>query len=480
MCQACADAKDAGATSEASFVLTGFPTGTEWMGRRFPRAPAEAKGGVMRSFGFGAEAEGSGRFGATAKSPTAAAFRARAIAAAVELREAHATSRVAAAGVTVGLEVPWAEIVGRGSGKSSSHYIDDGGPDEVDLETLGTFIDMHSHNFCATESDWELTASGYPTFAATQTDQRIDWLADLYDSGVTLMAISGMVDTTAGDGSITDGRTLDDITLHAVDRYPDFLLPFLRGFDLSDPDAPSYIADRLADGEFLGVGELFVHGYSDFEDTDALVAIFAEAAAAGVPVLVHWEFGSMNDRNTTWTTEDCYNHLLAVLDQFPNEPILGYRTESPDDPVPVKVIIAHCGAGPNINSETIEQYTIWLDTLLSDSYPNVYFDLSGMQIEGVVSQLFRGDGTLTELGVLLLDRMGTKPSRFLLGVDTENRFEEDVKIDGHWGAKHYAASVQNYRDFITHDGILDVEHLALIRGWNAFFALFVRANAPMM
>jgi hypothetical protein len=128
----------------------------------------------------------------------------------------------------------------------------------------------------------------------------------------------------------------------------------------------------------------------------------------------------------------------------------------------------------------IDQYTLWLDELLSDDYPNVYFDLSGMQIEGVATQLLADDGRPTPLGTLLLTKMQEKPSRFLLGVDTENRFEEDMEIGGHWGAKHYARSVQNYRDFITYGGLLSEEDLALIRGWNAFFALFVKANAPVM
>lgn len=310
-----------------------------------------------------------------------------------------------------------------------------------------TRYDIHSHNFCASENDWEAARDQYASTgtylaaADNETEARIDRLYAMKADGIDLMAVSGMHDFDLPDTGV-DGAVLDDITSHAWNKYPSYILPFVRGFELGDATAPAYVESWLAAG-FVGVGELFPHGHgSDFDDAHgfagavaSLEAIFDVARRYGVPVTVHWEIGRVadpTDKNPSPSTAaDNYAQLIEMLTYF--ECFLW----SGD----FRLILAHCGAGPSpyrMYGTELTDYETRLDDLLAN-YPGVYFDIAGMA--GVVPDICDGSGNPNAIGELLLDRMALYPTRFMVGIDTQARSDGE--------ATTYSASIPVYSAFLA-------------------------------
>ncbi len=333
----------------------------------------------------------------------------------------------------------------------------------------GDYFDMHSHNFCSTYTDWALAEGGA---AGTETENRADSLHSLHDYGVGCMVISGQADTGAGSDPITDYATMNDVTLFVTALYPDYFVPFLQVIPKDgafDSTAAEYVAARLEDG-FQGLGELFIHGHhGNVNDLEPLTSMCRAAAARGVPVQCHWEIGNVDD-STVRTAEENYLQLVALLNAFPNVPIAGYTTYSEDEPVPLKFILCHCGAGAGDMESTSSTFSDYKDRVeyLLTNYPNVYFDLAGMQIGGV-QQLYTSPGrvdTPTALGEFLLAKMADFPTRFLVGIDTNLSAST---------AASYGNSVANYGAFLGLGSLLPADQY-LIQVANGFVVLYTTAS----
>ncbi len=305
-----------------------------------------------------------------------------------------------------------------------------------------SYVDVHSHLFASNTSDWGWTQfwDAFGAVPSTSTVERIERLYSLEAYGVTRMAISGMYDDTSreylfyieGFGGFilydgVDGTDLDDMVLYAASLYPDYFVPFVRGFaqelDLASPWTQIYVRAAVVSGGFQGVGELIIHGHgADYTDTDALEATCESAFYGDTPILLHWEFIGCAAEDTNYT------QLLDLIGRFADVPS--------GDAV---FIIAHCGLGPD--PVDLTKYEARLDELLA--YERVYFDFSGMQV-GATQKLMYWDGAawqLTLVGELILEKMATSSDRFMFGIDAETRTDTRLFAD-------YTASVAAYEAFL--------------------------------
>lgn len=318
--------------------------------------------------------------------------------------------------------------------------------------SAGEYIDVHAHDFCSSEGDW--------TGTREDTDYRLGLLYGLRSAGIDRMVISGFADDkrlTGDDGTpILDDQRIDEVTEYASDRYYDYFIPFVRVFEFDDPDAPDYVESFLAAG-FAGVGELILHGHGfDFnEPTDVLIDVCRVAVKYDVPVLVHCDMGNVDDPTVRGAGEN-FSQLMEVLSAFPAEDpevvstgVFDTNTSiaNNSESKPLKLILAHCGVGPNdvMEAGPLFAWTERIDFLLMN-YPQVSFDLSGMQLDQVFDspschQLFDpSSGTLTAIGKALLERILRWPTRFMFGTDMESRA-------GYY-ATAYSRSVPLYDEFL--------------------------------
>lgn len=245
----------------------------------------------------------------------------------------------------------------------------------------------------------------------------------------------------------------------ALQRKKESLMSFLRGFKLGDVDGAAHAESWLAAG-FMGIGELIVHGHGqDFDDAHGFAGsvgwlknIFEVASRYHVPVLVHWEIGRVMgtpDNPNPSSPSDNDAQLLEVLSAY--ECVL--RTGE------LKVILAHCGAGPEpyqMQGQALTDYLQRLDYLLQ-TYMWVYFDVAGML--GLVGDLGDIYGTPNSFGQLILDRMGLYPTRFMIGLDTEAK--DDNK------ALAYKDSIVIYEAFLSSKtGTLSIAQQSWMWGHN--------------
>ena len=339
------------------------------------------------------------------------------------------------------------------------------------------YVCAHSHAKPTTVADFVNTLDPFYR-GTTEIDERLTRLHDMRaENGIDQLVLSVM----AGEDvdAALEGYPLDVVALYARFFEPDFFLPFVRGFDI---DAPNLAWIELClKQNFRGIGELFCYGYSnELGGPATLVEVLRVAARYFVPVAVHWEFGNRNpdpppssddpmpppprtEMAVTW------ERLTWLLNQFPNLPLETYARGSEDDPLPVKVIICHCGSGPLAEDEAlVPEYAARLDTLLS-VYPNVYFDLAGMQgPEGAV--LYRLDGRrpiLTALGAVIADRMQRYPERFLFGIDAMSTTAAELD--------RWTGTIPNYTTFLDAGGITDATTVAAYQKQNAYRVLYARA-----
>lgn len=350
--------------------------------------------------------------------------------------------------------------------------------DELTTTFAGDYFDTHSHNFMSTYADWMQVVSRHAP--GTATYERIGWLATFASHGVGKMVISGMVDSTSGADPVADSFTTNLITSYAAGLHPDFFVPFVQVLPGEiDSSAASLVAAMLAAG-FEGVGELIVHGHgTDINDNSALIAIGRVAAPYGAPMQMHWEFGNVTDWSVRTPAEN-FTQLLAFLDAFPNLPVSGYFYSDPADPIPLKVILCHCGAGPSWPQPPDVQ-AAWEERLLYllKTYVNVYFDLAGMQVT-TGGELYNKTATgIQPLGAFLLDCIASYPTRFLLGYDTETRYATD--IGSYRGVATYIKSIPNYEDFLAMESFtgayLTDAQKGLVRAGNAFNVLYVKPTS---
>lgn len=337
----------------------------------------------------------------------------------------------------------------------------------TELVCDGSYFDMHGHNFCYTYDDWAQVLAGA---TGTVTEQRAGQLYSLKNYGVGCMTVAGMVDIGAGTDAVLDYATVNDITLYVASLHPEFFAPFLQVIPEGGtfaPDAEDYVRDHLADG-FLGVGELFVHGHGgNVNDMVPLLGICKAAASYGVPVQVHWEFGNVDDEGIRTPAEN-FEQLIQLLDQFPNDPIETYTAYSEDSPVPLKLIVCHCGTGPGtMDMVHLTDYMAWMEILLG-RYPNVYFDIAGMQV-GDEHKLFFYEGRrprLSDLGQFLIDKIAQFPTRFMFGIDCENRYSS---------IRMWQNSVTEYGVFLSLGNLSNAEQ-DLVKVGNAFVVLYSKAR----
>lgn len=312
--------------------------------------------------------------------------------------------------------------------------------------SAGEYIDIHGHVFCSSEGDW--------TDTRVDTDYRLSLLYGMRSAGIDRMVLSGFADTSLDDPLIDE--RIDEVTAYASDLYYDFFIPFVRVFEFDDPHAPDYVESYLAAG-FAGVGELILHGHGfDFNESDVLVDICRVAVKYDVPVLVHSDMGNV-DSPTTRSAAQNFDQLIEVLDSFPTEDLEvepsgvfdpSDSAASESNSTPLKLILAHCGAGPTdtMEPEVLAAWAARIDILLMN-YPNVYFDLAGMQLDGrpgtpSCHTLFgRTSGLLTTTGKAILERILKWPTRFMFGTDAESVSATH--------AAAYIASVPLYEEFLN-------------------------------
>jgi hypothetical protein len=226
----------------------------------------------------------------------------------------------------------------------------------------GKIIDVHSH-FYRGEEDFEELLS----------------IKGIYD--IDMMGLSGLT-----------GSQADEQALQAERVFPDHFFLFLRGFDPTWDHAPDYVKGRLSTGEYSGIGELFIHGHGRRIDGDhpVLMKIYRLAAEYRVPVLMHWTFGSMSERERG--TSAVFRSLRHAVQQNPQ----------------TRFILAHCGLGP---LPTRPDYVAAANQLLFD-FPHLSFDISDLH-----DRLFTGRGDLSDFGFELQDMMRKHPNQFLTGFD---------------------------------------------------------------
>lgn len=310
----------------------------------------------------------------------------------------------------------------------------------------GTYFDTHSHNFMSTRSDWASAKAGV---AGTATDARIDWLAGFQAVGVGRMVISAMVDDTSGADPVNDSVTGNEITAYAASRYPDFFVPFVQLFPDEIVRGVAFYVESMLSAGFEGVGELIIHGHgANVNDNTALVEIGKVAAAQGAPMQVHWEIGNVADWGVRTAGEN-FDQLIEFLTHFPAKPINDTTYRSPLGNYTLKVILCHCGAGPNgLATDRFLEYQERMKLLLR-AFPNVYFDIAGMQVTKS-AELYSGT-TPSPLGGFLLDCIVAYPDRFLIGYDTETRFWSSTKVGSqpYWGVEDYLKSVPHYDTFLS-------------------------------
>lgn len=353
--------------------------------------------------------------------------------------------------------------------------------------SAGEYVDIHSHNFCSSVGDW--------TGTREDTRARLALLYDMRSAGVDRMVISGMADTlrlTGDDGTpFLDDQRIDEVTAYASDLYFDFFIPFVRVFQLDDSGSPDYVEAYLAAG-FCGVGELFVHGHgSDLLDLTELTEVCRRAVKYDVPVSVHWEIGNVDSPDTRSAAEN-FSQLLELLDSFPKErvPVItsvldpNGSTASDIGSMPLKLILCHCGVGPgdSMEPDVLARWTERLDLLLMN-YPSVYFDLAGMQLEPPAGRTLPASSQLIDgrtgkptstIGEAILERILKWPTRFMFGMDTENR-------DGSF-TRAYANSVAFYASFLdmgdASAGAIPEAMQSLVKGINALTVLASTYTEP--
>lgn len=335
---------------------------------------------------------------------------------------------------------------------------------------------IHSHLSATTQADYDNTFdSSYA--GTTEIEERIAMLESLQANyGVQRLVVSGLVGGEQGDPAL-DGYPLDLLALYATSLNPDYFVPFLRGFDINAPDL-GWIALGLTLG-FRGIGELLCYGYKNELDSPAsLVGVCRLAAQAYVPVAVHWEIGNRLwgvDEEDRTPSDVAWERLLWLLAQFPRDRLETFVCISDDDPRPFKLILCHGGSGNLADDATlVAQYSARVDQLLT-SYPNVYFDMAGMQgPDGPV--LYKALGTrevLTLLGSALAEKITAHPDRFLFGVDANQAPDEISSSRETFNG--WARSIPNYETYLFLAGITDADTLAMFRYGNAERVLYSRA-----
>ncbi|MCX8043402.1 MAG: hypothetical protein N3B18_04665, partial [Desulfobacterota bacterium] len=136
-----------------------------------------------------------------------------------------------------------------------------------------SFLDIHSHIF--------------------REDQNLQKIVTcMQENGIEKICLSGF-----SYRSVVSGVALDDKIEQAYNEYPDLFIPFLRGFDLQDTAAPSYVREKLAQKKFKGIGELIIngHGIAIAADNKVLMEIYRIAGECAVPVLIHMTIGSNSE-----------------------------------------------------------------------------------------------------------------------------------------------------------------------------------------
>jgi predicted TIM-barrel fold metal-dependent hydrolase len=295
-----------------------------------------------------------------------------------------------------------------------------------------TYFDVHSHHFFSSSSD------DMDSWAA-------DLVAFMDRNGVYRTVISGLsADDAPGPGE------LDDIVLTASDAYSEYFIPFARQFDLESTDAPSEVEAALESG-FQGIGELIVRGHNANHDDMGIISDIARIASDwGVPLLLHWDVGEVDA-----TEVDRSSGLSVSVDTLARRAknlrdLDKLLTRHPD----LKVILAHCGAGParDVWIGRTDRDLIWYeDTVLPTlfDHENLYMDIAGM-FPPRSPDIWRTSPHIdpftklpedhpTAIGRWILDRMGDWGSRILVGFDIEDNSVSAVDSDWDEALPHYVS-----------------------------------------
>jgi hypothetical protein len=169
------------------------------------------------------------------------------------------------------------------------------------------------------------------------------------DAGVTklLLGLHAKHTHLVTAGLPTYSTEHDDWVMGAHSQYPDVIIPLLAGFDPADANAPTYVQQQLATGNWKGIGELDLRNSPKQTTTAAnspiMMQIYALAATYDVPVLMHHQtdYGtdsasgeaelrdafSQNPNTNFITAHSCMLNLLAEYSnvyceyEFPNSEI---------------------------------------------------------------------------------------------------------------------------------------------------------------
>lgn len=112
-------------------------------------------------------------------------------------------------------------------------------------------------------------------------------------AGVSKMAL-GLHARQEPDRDPTYSAEHDTWVLAAYEKYPDFIIPMLAGFDPADANAPTYVEEQLKTGKWQGIGELDLRNSVKKTTTTmndpTMMTIYALAATYDVPVMIHYDF----------------------------------------------------------------------------------------------------------------------------------------------------------------------------------------------
>lgn len=325
-------------------------------------------------------------------------------------------------------------------------------------------FEIHGHHFSPmlASADNFLEAIFGPAVAAVIDLGREQNLASISSGGVTGTVVMGNRDYTY-DNMVRSGPEISEDVFNISSVDPTFFHPFYQFFPDTELTADT-VSDIpcFLDAGFEGIGELYPHAYEfsidDGPELDLLAEVIYEAALAGVPVSMHWNCTSVEsgsgDGPAGRTAADNQASLTLLIDKV--RTLLGGTATA-------KIILCHCGVGPGdpndpdkVSSDDLAVFETWLTTLLTD-YPEVYFDLAGLQVgDGMKKDAYdvlysSTTGDLTDFGTFLAGLIVDYPERFLVGSDVDNRSAtewQDSRANWNWGVDAYVASYDYYRTFL--------------------------------
>lgn len=201
--------------------------------------------------------------------------------------------------------------------QESAPEIETNNGDELEI------IDLHAHI--------------YPV-SSELNDQYIDDLVRVAEGNGVSKVVLGLNARQVPERPPTYSNEHDQWVLRAAERYPDIIVPALNGFDPTDPSAVDYVREQLSTGDWKMIGELDLRNQvkktTTPADGETLMQIYALAAQADVPVMIHHDFSNGTTASTGEAelinalagnpqtnfifAHSCGSNLVELMADYPN------------------------------------------------------------------------------------------------------------------------------------------------------------------